>query len=363
MKVLVAPDAFKGSLSAGQAAQAMALGVRRICPAAEIAMFPMADGGEGTLDAVLACLSGKRAVAPVVNAAGQPHTAEFGMLDDGTAVIEVARVVGLTMAGVAAVPVAQRTTAGVGLLLKYCLDRGVRRFMVGLGGSATNDGGMGLLQALGVRVAFATDAPVAVDVSGLDPRVRDCHIDILSDVDNPLCGPQGATCVFGPQKGVLPEQVAVLDAWLQRFAGLLDPSLALRPASGAAGGLGYALQWLGGAHRSGAEVLLALYHFDAALQDADLVLTGEGRSDLQTLSGKVPWAVARHAAQAGVPAVLVSGAIAEDARAQLKRQFRVCHALADDAIDPEPVMRDAAELLAQCVASVATMFDVVQRVS
>lgn len=354
VRVLVAPDSFKGSLTAVQAAQAMAQGVRTVWPDADIRLFPVADGGEGTLDAVLAALPGERRCASVTDAAGRRVDVEYGVLPDGTAIIETARIIGLTLPGMLTFEVAQRTTAGVGELLRHCLASGIRRLMVGLGGSSTNDGGVGMLEALGMRTTEQQGVLVALDFSALDPRLAQSCITILSDVANPLCGPQGATAVYGPQKGVQPQQVAQLDARLRRFGDLADAwlgrTLSTRPGTGAAGGLGYALQLVGGEHRSGAEVLLALSGFDAALEDADLVVTGEGRSDRQTPAGKAPWVVAQSAARAGVPAVLVSGTIADDARAQLESQFRACRMLTNATITPDLAMRDAAGLLSERTA-------------
>lgn len=354
MKVLVAPDSFKGSITATEAAQAIAQGVLTVWPDADIRLFPMADGGEGTLDALLAAVPGERRCTSVTDAAGQRIEVEYGVLPDGTAIIETARIIGLTLPGVLDVALGQRTTAGVGELVKHCLASGIRRLMVGLGGSSTNDGGIGMLQVLGMRTTEQQGELVALDFSALDPLVAQSRITILSDVANPLCGPQGATAVYGPQKGVQPQQIAQIDARLRRFGDLADAwlgrALSLQPGTGAAGGLGYALQLLGGEHRSGAEVLLALSGFDAALEGADLVLTGEGRSDRQTLSGKAPWVVARHAARAGVPAVLVSGSIADNASAQLEIQFRACYMLTGSTITPRMAMRDTARLLAKRTA-------------
>lgn len=367
-RILIAPDSFKGSLSASQAAAAMRLGILRVLPQADIVCYPMADGGEGTLDSILATLGGERRQLEVSAASGGKIVAEYGVLqqaDKSVAIIEAARVVGLTLPQTTSVSVMQRSTLGLGELLRHALDAGIRRFMVGIGGSATNDGGAGLLQGLGLQLLDCEGqslpptpeglVPLAViDATHLDPRLADSQIQILSDVDNILCGPQGATYVFGPQKGVQSGQLHALDASLKRYASLLEqqnrPCLSLQAGTGAAGGLGFALQWLGGAYRSGAETLLQLYDFDRALQNADWVITGEGRSDRQTLAGKAPWVVAQHATRAGVPAVLVSGTIDDDARAQLESQFRACYTLTNATITPDMAMRDAAKLLAERAA-------------
>jgi glycerate kinase len=360
MKVIVAPDSFKGSLSALAAAQAMAQGVRRVWPDAVIRLLPMADGGEGTLDAVLAACAGGRLEAEVTGAHGCPLQAGYALLADGTALIEVAQVVGLTLPGVCEVAVAERSTRGIGELIRLCLDQGVRRLWIGLGGSATNDGGVGMLAALGARFLDRSGAPIEptlrgladfhrADFSGLDPHLADCELHILTDVSNPLCGEQGATAVFGPQKGVHLEEVVRFDARLDHFGTAgdrwLGRFLSSQPGTGAAGGLGYALQLLGGRYRSGAEAVCQLLGLDAALEGADWVITGEGCSDSQTLQGKAPWVVAQHAHRQSVPVSLVSGGIAEEAKAQLAESFDGCFALAGEDVGVERAMREAASLL------------------
>lgn len=361
MRVVIAPDSFKGSLDAARAAAAMARGIQRVWPDAEVRLLPMADGGEGTLEAVLAATGGARREFTVTGGHGRPLPAAFGLLADGTAVIEAARVVGITLPGMLDVPVAERTTRSLGELVAHCLDLGARRFMVGLGGSATNDGGCGMLAALGVAFLDESGALLpatlqglaslaAVDFGGLDARLAGCDITLLSDVDNPLCGAQGATAVFGPQKGVEAAEAQEFDERLHRLAELCaarsGPDLALQPGSGAAGGLGFALRLLGGQSRSGAEAVCELIGLDAALRGADWVLTGEGRSDAQTLHGKAPWVVARHARRLGVPVTLISGSV-DEGPGELARAFDGCYALLDDALSLEQAMRDADTLLAE----------------
>lgn len=366
MKILLAPDSFKGSLSALEAAQAMAAGIRRIWPEAEIKIFPMADGGEGTLDAVLVAANGQRLRAQVSGADFKPVTAGYGLLENShgkIAVLEAAQVVGLTMPQTR--PVATRTTLGLGELFKHCLSQGVRDFMIGLGGSSTNDGGAGVLAALGVKLLDARGNCVeptlqglaelaAVDFSGLDARVKKARITLMSDVINPLCGERGATAVFGPQKGVADSEVALFDARLRHYAALCDAwfgrMLSQDEGAGAAGGLGYAFQLLGAQNRSGAEVVCELQQFDAALQDADWVLTGEGRSDAQTLQGKAPFVVAQHARRHGVPATLVSGGIDRASLAQLEQHFTGCFSIAPESMPVAQAMQHAAELLSDTVA-------------
>lgn len=362
MKILLAPGSFKGSLSAPEAAWAMARGIRRVRSEAEIVLLPMADGGEGTLDAVLAATGGERQEAVVSGADFRPLAAGYGIVEDEgrrTAVLEAARVVGLALAKTT--PVGERSTVGLGELVRHCLDRGIRRFLIGLGGTGTNDGGAGLLVALGARLLDGQGCAVnptpdglerlaAVDFSTLDPRLKESGIVALADVDSPLCGESGATAVFGPQKGVAPQQIPVFDARLARLAELGDAwfgrRLSLEPGTGAAGGLGYALRLLGAEYRSGAEAVCDLLGFDAALEGADLVLTGEGRSDAQTLRGKAPCVVARHARRAGVPVILLSGAIDHAALPLLRELFDGCFSAAPETMPQEQAMREAAILLA-----------------
>jgi len=235
--------------------------------------------------------------------------------------------------------------------------------MIGLGGSATNDGGAGLLAALGVRFLdeagnFLSPTPVGlsqlvrVDFSGLAPHLAHAEIVALSDVDNPLCGEEGATAVYGVQKGVAAAQADEIDATLSRMAALCDErcgkAISVLPGSGAAGGLGYALQLLGAKCQSGAEAMLDLYRFDAALQDADWVITGEGRSDAQSLRGKAPCAVAYRARKARVPVTLISGQIDQRAEEALRGLFESCVSIMQEGIDVQRAMRDAAQLLAEC---------------
>lgn len=369
MRVVIAPDSFKGSLSALEAAQAMARGVRRVWPATDIRLFPMADGGEGTLDAVLAATGGSRLQAVVTGAYGKSLTADYGLLEEAVAVIEVARVVGITLPGVREVPVAERTTWGIGELMRHCLDQGIRRFWIGLGGSASNDGGAGMLAALGARFFAGSGAAIAptlsglaefeeADFSGLDPRLKSCEIILLADVNNPLCGECGATAVFGPQKGVLPAEIVRFDERLRRFSAASDrwlgAPLSERPGTGAAGGLGYALQLLGGRYESGAETLCELLGLDGALDGADWAITGEGRSDDQTLQGKSPFVVAQHARRFGVPVMLISGGIDVGALALLSAHFNSCISLVSESVTVQRAMRGAAVLLADCAALAAS---------
>jgi glycerate kinase len=334
----------------------------------------MADGGEGTLDAVLS-RGGARHLHGVAGASGRPHAAAYGIVDtrDGpTAVIEAAEVVGITDAGGMAAPVSSRTTQGIGDLIRALLDTGVRRFMVGLGGSSTNDGGAGMLAALGLELRDASGRAIAptpaglaslarVDAGGLDPRLGRSAITIMSDVNNPLCGEHGATAIFGPQKGVRADEIAAIDAALARYAALAEravgASAAAAPGAGAAGGLGFALQLVGGVFRSGAEVVADLVGLDAALAGADWAFTGEGRTDAQTLLRKAPFVVAERARTAGVPITLLSGSVDAAALPALAQVFAGCFAvppgpmaLADCIANADALLADRAEQIARVVA-------------
>jgi glycerate kinase len=374
--VVLAPDSFKGSLSASAAAAAIAEGLRRVWPDADLRPCPMADGGEGTLDAVLSC-GGRRLTDRVSDVSGKPLDLEYGLIGEPpTAVLEVAQVVGLTDPAVAAVDVEQRTTLGVGELIRNRLDAGVRRLMIGLGGSSTNDGGAGLLAALGLSLTDAHGhaiaptpaglaALAAVDASSLDPRLADARIVVMSDVNNPLTGKQGATAIFGPQKGVPRERIAEFDGRIANFAALTERALGRRaqdkPGAGAAGGLGFALQLIGGEMRSGAEVVADLIGLDAALDGADWAITGEGKSDAQTALGKTPLIVARRAAARQIPASLISGSIDRSALPELGRHFAGCFSLPSGPASLEQCLAQAAGLLADRAEQVARLFDAAHR--
>lgn len=358
--VVIAPDSFKGSLSAAQVADAIASGIRRARPDAVVRCCPMADGGEGTLDAMLAG-GGTRRTMRVAGASLAARDASLGVIDARTAIVETAEIVGITDPVGMSVPVDSRSTRGMGDAIRQLLDDGVRRFYVALGGSSTNDAGAGLLAGLGLRCLDATGQPVEpvparlaeivrIDASGLDPRVAEAEFIGMSDVDNPLTGAHGATAVFGPQKGVTPEQVATLDAALGHFADLFEAALDRRgrdlPGAGAAGGLGFALHMLGARFEAGAEVVARQVELDAALAGADWLITGEGRSDVQTLHGKAPFIACRHAQAAGVPASLLSGAVDPAALPRLSEHFSGCFSPAPGPITLDVAIRDAVNLLA-----------------
>ena len=371
MNILIAPDSFKGTLAALPVAQAIANGIQQVLPQAQIQLLPMADGGEGTLDALLAATSGERRQAQVRDLLGEPRSVEYAVLEQNTvAVLEAAQVVGLQFVGDSAVE--RRTSQGFGELLRHCLDINLRNFLIGLGGTGTNDGGVGLLAALGARFYAASGDLIAptleglsalqrIEWSDLDPRLAQCSITLLTDVDNPLCGTQGATAIFGPQKGVREHDLNRFDADLSRYAQLADAwigtALSQQAGAGAAGGLAYALMLCGAQRRVGAEALATLMHLDEAIAKADWVITGEGRSDAQTLRGKLPWVVAQHARAAGVPVLLLSGVIEASSRAALRSNFTACYALVGEAVLQAQAEQDTARYLAERAQQIAqTMF-------
>lgn len=362
MHFLVAPDSFKGSLTAAEAARAMARGLRTVFPDAEILELPVADGGEGTVDALLAATGGTSRCTRVHGPLGDPVEAVWGVLGDGrTAVIEVAAASGLGL-----VPEMQRdpwraSTFGTGELVRAALDAGLRKIILGLGGSATNDGGAGFARALGVRFldAEGRDLPeggaalvqlARVDPAGLDVRLEETELLVASDVDSPLCGPRGATAVFGPQKGVAPEALQALDAALGHLARIAardtGREVADVPGAGAAGGLGAGLLWFTRARiRPGVELLLEASAFEARLQEVDLVFTGEGRTDAQTALGKAPAGVAAAARRQGVPVVCLSGSLGEGAEGLLDLGMEALASVPPGPLDLATCMAEAAPLL------------------
>ena len=335
MIIITAPAAFKGSLSAAAAASSMAEGIRRAAPRAQVIALPVADGGEGTLAALVTTTGGSIHRRRVTGPLGDPVGAEFGILGDGeTAVVEMA-----SAAGLALVPPDRRdpritTTRGVGELIRAALDAGCRRLIIGIGGSATNDGGAGMAQALGARLldSGGDDLPpggaalarlARIDVSGLDSRLARCETLIACDVDNRLTGPEGASATYGPQKGATLEMVAELDDALSHYAAViardLGKQVAQRAGAGAAGGLGAGLMaFLDADARPGVDVVLETMRFRERIAGAALILTGEGRLDAQTLRGKAVAGVARVARDAGVPVIALAGHVAlseDDVRA------------------------------------------------
>lgn len=366
LRFVIAMDSFKGSLSSLQAGMVVEQAVRAVFEDAETAVLPMADGGEGTLEAFVAGASGRIIRMKATGPLGMPADTAYGVIRGDTVVLETAAVAGLTM-----VPADQRhpfhtTTAGLGELMRAALDAGYRKFIVGLGGSATNDGGMGMLRALGARFLDANGRELdgfgrdlfhvrAVNFDGLDPRLKSCEIVAASDVQSPLCGPEGASKVFSPQKGASAEQAAQMDREMARYAAFVEEKLGRSlqnvPGAGAAGGLGFALLALGAEIRSGASLIEEVTGLREKLAQADWVITGEGRSDRQTLYGKLPVHIAKLAQSCGVPAILISGSLGEGAEA-LHEYFAGCFAAVRAPCALQDCMAQAEPLLYACACNV-----------
>ena len=326
MRVVIAPDSFKGCLSALEVAFALRRGVQRVYPDSDIDLIPMADGGEGTVEAILCAVSGEKIKIQVTDPLGRPIEAAYALIDEGeTALIEMASASGLTLLSPQERNPRVTSTHGTGLLISDALDRGVKKILLGIGGSATNDGGAGLAVALGVKLLDAKgeklpqggavlEQLVTIDISGLDPRLGKVQIEVACDVQNPLCGPEGASAVYGPQKGAKPEDISVMDSALQNFGEVLsrvsNTNLLELVGGGAAGGLGAGVVgFLGAKLRPGSQMVLEVANADEKIKHADLVLTGEGRTDFQTAYGKVPVGVAALAQKYSVPVLCISGCV------------------------------------------------------
>lgn len=368
LRILVAPDKFKGTLTARQAAEAIAAGWRRTDPDADTELVPLADGGEGTLDALVAATGGERHEAVVSGPLGDPVSAEFGVLPsgDGTmGVVEMARASGLQLLSPARRDPTRTTTRGTGELIRRACALGVRRVLVCIGGSATNDAGAGMAQALGIRLVDAEGRDLraggaellqlaSVDLSGLDPAVRSAEVVVATDVDNPLTGPSGASAVYGPQKGATPEDVLLLDQALAHFAAVVyrDLGIDMRevPGAGAAGGLGAGLiAFLGARLRPGIDLVMEAVALEERIRRSDVAVTGEGSFDAQSLRGKVPAGVLRTAAMAGVPALVLCG------RAEVSAPGATVRSLAER-FGLEAAEARAGVLLEELAAEVAAEF-------
>ncbi|MDO5573825.1 MAG: glycerate kinase [bacterium] len=332
MKILVAIDSLKGSLSSLDAGAAIQQGIKKVYKDADITVKPLADGGEGTVEALVSGMGGELVTVNVTDALGEKTDAVYGMIESKKlAVMEMAAAAGITMVAEQKRNPKNTTTYGVGEMILDAVKRGCRDFIIGIGGSATNDGGMGMLEAMGVKF-FNEDGGnlgpygldmlrvADVDVSGLVPELKECTFRIACDVENPLCGPLGAAHVYGPQKGATPQMVEQLDAGLKNYADVIKKRLKLDninvPGSGAAGGLGYAfVTFLQGKLEPGISIILDTIDLEKEIKETDLVITGEGRLDAQTAMGKAPIGVAKLAKQYGKKVIAFCGAATEDAAA------------------------------------------------
>ncbi len=365
-RIVIAPQGFKGSLTATEIARAIEQGVKRALPAVETVIVPVADGGDGTLQALVDSSGGHVQAATVTGPLGKPVAAQWGSLGDGaTAVIEMARASGLALLKLEERDPLLATTRGTGDLIRVALDSGNRKFIVGIGGSATNDGGAGMAQALGARLldAQGRDLPpggaalarlARIDVSGMDRRLKESKITVACDVNNPLCGPTGASAIFGPQKGATPEMVRQLDAALSHYADVIERDMGAdvrnRPGAGAAGGLGSGLMaFLKAELRPGVDIVLEAVDLEGKLPGADLVITGEGQIDRSTAFNKAPVGVARFAKKRGIPVIAIAGSLGEG--------FHQMHDLGIDAVfslvnGPMP-LADAMARTRELIAGVA----------
>ncbi|MFI9819634.1 glycerate kinase [Streptomyces sp. NPDC052013] len=370
--MLVAADKFKGSLTAVEVAERVTAGLRRIVPGVSVEALPVADGGDGTVAAAVAAGFERREVR-VAGPLGDEVTAAYALRGD-TAVVEMAEASGLQRLPEGVFAPLTASTYGSGELLRAALDEGARTIVFGVGGSATTDGGAGMLSALGARFAKADGEPVApggaglaelatADLSGLDPRLASVEFVLASDVDNPLTGPKGAPAVYGPQKGASPEDVERLDAALAHFAKVLEGELGVKaaeyaasPGAGAAGGIGYGALLVGARFRPGIEVMLDVLGFAPALERADLVITGEGSLDQQTLHGKAPAGVATAARAAGKEVVAVCGRLALPPETLGKAGIRRAYALTDIEPDVQKCIAEAGPILERTAERIAHDF-------
>ena len=367
MKIVVAPNSFKGSLSATQAAKAIARGVREVLPDAEVVEIPVADGGEGTVEALVTAHNGTYEWVNVEGPLGDPVLASYGLIEEGTgAVVELASASGYVLVSAAMRNPRKTSTFGFGQLLDAARKAGAKSVIAGIGSSATNDGGVGMAQALGYRFldAAGRDLPRGgaallrlerIDDSGLHPGWRSIEVLVACDVTNPLTGPEGASAVYGPQKGADPETVKLLDRALGRLGDIIERQYGKRvkdiPGAGAAGGTGAGLMAFVDAKLvSGAALVVDASGFDKALAGAQLVITGEGRADGQTAYGKAPGEVARRAQAAGIPTVLLAGTRGAGWETLLTKGFSSVTTLAQEGDNLQDLMHDARPALTQAAA-------------
>ncbi|MBO8126901.1 MAG: glycerate kinase [Firmicutes bacterium] len=374
MKIVIAPDKYKGSLTALEVAKAIATGLRRVLPNLEVVEVPMADGGEGTVQSLVDATGGTLREVEVTGPLGERRPASYGILGDGrTAVIEMAAASGLAL-----VPRDRRnplitTTRGTGDLIKAALDEGCTRLIIGIGGSATNDAGAGMAQALGARLLDVNGQELGpggaelarlarIDLGGLDSRIRSGAVEVVvaCDVANPLTGPQGASSVYGPQKGATPEMVQQLDAALANFARVVKRDLGLEvdtiPGAGAAGGLGAGLiAFLGGELKPGVEIVLEVTGLVEKLEGADLVITGEGAMDGQTAYGKTPSGVARVAKERGIPVIAIVGTVGKGIEEVYGIGIDAVFSIINRPCTLEEAMAEGAELIVQTAENIGRL--------
>jgi glycerate kinase len=376
MKIVIAPDSFKESLSAIEVAQSIQTGLERVWPDAEFLKVPVADGGEGTVQSLIDATSGQKVFTEVTGPLGKPVQAFYGVLGDGkTAVIEMAEASGLHLVSAEKRDPKITTSFGTGELIKHALNQGVTKLIVGLGGSATNDAGAGMLAALGVTFLDKTGeefVPVggasltnleSVDTSKLDPRLRQCEVVVACDVDNPLCGDKGASAVFGPQKGATEQDVALLDKSLEIFGQVTEKNSGVdvltAAGAGAAGGMGAAL--LGYANavlKPGIEIVLDTVELESKLMGANLVLTGEGKIDDQTVHGKTPVGVSKLAKQFNLPVIAIAGCTGNNFQAVYEHGIDAVYACLPRPMSLQEAFDEAASNLANVAENVARTYQI-----
>lgn len=378
MKIVIAPDSYKESLSAQAVAGAIERGFREIYPNADYHQLPVADGGEGTVEAMVAATQGRVVDVEVTGPLGDTVQGFYGLSgDEQSAFIEMAAASGLEL-----VPTDKRcplttTSWGTGELIRHALDAGVKHIIIGLGGSATNDGGAGMAQALGVKLLTADNQAIApggaglatlkrIDISELDARLAECRIEVACDVTNPLTGEEGASAVFGPQKGATPEMITRLDAALAHYAQCvkrcLDIDVLTLQGGGAAGGMGAALYAFCGAElRPGIEIVTDALHLDKLVADADLVITGEGRIDSQTIHGKVPVGVARVAKRYNVPVIAIGGSLTPDVGVVHEHGLDAVFSVLYRICTLEDALRDAEDNLVMAARNIAAVLKMGER--
>ena len=374
MKIVIAPDSYKESVSAVAVANAMERGVLKVFPDAEVVKVSIADGGEGTVETMIEASGGTWVEETVVGPLGEPVKAGWGIMGDGeTGVIEMAAASGLPLVGDRKNPWIT-TTYGTGELIVSALDRGLKRIIIGIGGSATNDGGVGMARALGARFLDkdGNELPngggaladlASIDVSGLDARINDVTLLVACDVDNPLCGPTGASAVYGPQKGASPETVEKLDAALANYADIAEKTLGKAvkdtPGAGAAGGLGAGLLLFTKTElRPGVDIILEVNDFDTAVQGASLVLTGEGQTDFQTARGKAPVGAAKWAKKYGIPVVCISGGLGKGADDVLAHGIDAVISIAPRPISLEECIAQGEQLIEEATERVCRLVNI-----
>jgi len=373
MKIVIAPQGFKGNLTALRVSQAIDNGIRRVVPSVITAIVPMADGGEGTMQALVDAIGGEMIPVEVTDPLGGRVIAHFGLLSDKvTGVIEMAAASGLNLVPPQKLNPLLTTTYGTGELILAALERGCRKLIVGIGGSATNDGGAGMAQALGAKLLDTKGVPLAfggaaladlehIDVTTIDPRLADCDVILACDVTNPLCGPQGASAVYGPQKGATKEMVVKLDAALAHYAEVIERDLGIDvrdvPGAGAAGGLGAGLiAFLKARVLPGVDVVIQATGLIEHLKEATLVFTGEGRLDSQTACGKVPVGVARRAKEFGLPVIAIAGEIANGYQAVYQQGIDAVFSIAPGPISLNQSMVRAEKLIADIAERAIRLF-------